>query len=229
MLVPHVPPSMQLPSQASSPTIFRRMHPRMKTACLACQQQRKKCDKTHPYCSACKHQGLPCTWPNDKAPAADAPSFSRCTAPNSEQVGTAITRGPTRQVPSHEPLNPLNLTTESTKLLQYYLCITAWQLPAVSASYNPLISNVLPAAKVNHTLMHAILAVSGAQLAYHASNPTPIEIATRQHYLCAIRGVRDEIANQAMSKSSFQCLSLVLAFICRHEVFYNARRQVKEY
>lgn len=207
-------PTMPSPSRKLFP-----VYPRPTFGCLACRKSARICDETKPRCIVCNYQGLSCTWPNGRNLASTTRNASHCrrTTLNTGHKATPISIGPARQVFLLDSQQPLRLTTASTHLLRYYISVTAWQLPAISGSRNPFIQSVLPAAKDNNTLMHAILAVSGAHLAYNASDPGPIEIATRQHYSGAIRGVRYAVVSQALSKSD-PLLLLIIALLCRYEV-----------
>lgn len=204
-------PSMQLPSRVQSlPKIQRH---RKRNACLACRQQRRRCDESQSRCIACRSQGIHCAWPNGRALASAIHISPQC-----RDTGTAFNNGrdrtvlsaPTYQISFLSTLPPLFLTSESTRILRYYLRITARQLVPLSTSDNPLITRVLPAAKANNTLLHAVLAAAGAHLAYNVPNSASIETATYQHYLYAIWGVRKTIASKDLDKPSYQYLLIIL-------------------
>lgn len=212
------PHSQPLPRRVSAryPMTFRLRHIRTKTGCLTCRSRKKKCDEAKPCCTACRRGGLNCIWPREAWPNLEASSQGNHKLPS---------QLPHDGVPASRQLSVANtntaytLTTESGILLQHYLTVTAVLLPASASLQNPFIAHVLPLAQNDALLLHSVLAVSGAHLAYKLPEPTHVELATNRHYLHAIRGVQETInSGQLDDKSVIQRLALVLAFLCQYEV-----------
>lgn len=208
------PPPLRVP--ARYPRTFRLRHIRTKTGCLTCRSRKKKCDEAKPCCTACRRGGQNCIWPREAWPNLEA--FSQGKVKLSSQL-------PHNGVPASRQLSVANtnaaytLTAESGILLQHYAAVTAVLLPAGAPSQNPFIAHVLPRAQNDALLLHSVLAVSGAHLAYKLPEPTHVELATNRHYLHAIRGVQETIrSNQLNDEYAIQRLALVLAFLCQYEV-----------
>lgn len=216
---------------ARYPSKTRPRYPRSRTGCLICRQRRKKCDEAQPACSACQRKRLECHWPAPKNTPNSHVRQYRPIAPagndDEQQVqqhqhqrqhrqhgGLSISR----QLVAPTPSRPHVLTPQSTSLFRYYISETAGLLQTGPSPKNPFVRCVLPAAQADDTLMHAILAVGGAHLAYNTPDNDEIDIAAQRHYSCAIRGVRNEIASRPLRKQALQRLSLILAFFCRYEV-----------
>lgn len=197
------PPPIPVRPTARYPTTFRVRHPRAKTGCLTCRSRKKKCDEAKPCCAGCRRRDLDCIWPRGVASGSGVDSR-----------GLGHSRSPSRGCRNDVALchsqrlstigsNPAcRLTAESGLLLQHYLSETAVLLPAGSPSPNPFIDYVLPPAQENALLMHSVLAVSGAHLAYKLPGTTGVEIAAGRHYLRAIRGVQDTLASEHMNDKS---------------------------
>lgn len=188
------------------PVAFRLRHARTKSGCLTCRSRKKKCDEARPCCTGCRRGGLNCIWPREAHPDL-ASQLTRNGVSGSRQLSVASTNA------------AYTLTAESGILLQHYLAVTAVLLPAGAPSRNPFIAHVLPLAQDDALLLHSVLAVSGAHLAYKLPEATAVELATHRHYLRAIRGVQETISrDQLDDKYAIQRLSLVLAFLCQYEV-----------
>ncbi|KJZ74690.1 hypothetical protein HIM_05807 [Hirsutella minnesotensis 3608] len=108
------------------------------------------------------------------------------------------------------------------RLFDYFVAETASRMQTGSSPDNPYVKNMLPAAYNDDMLMHSILAVGGAHLAYNSANREMLDITTRRHYSRALQGVRDIIGSQTLDESSLQRLALTLAFLCRYEVLSTA-------
>lgn len=202
----------QAPSSRAAPrypTTFRVWQRRTKTGCLTCRSRKKKCDETKPQCSACRRNGLGCSWLQDKQTAALQ------LQPRSETFAH----------PNHNNRllgsKACSLTNVSLLLLQHYTFETAVILPAGKPSINPFISFVLPPAEADDVIMHSVLAVSGAHLSFRLQDATDVEMATRKHYLLAIRGVQEVIgAGQVIDKSDVLRLLLAISFLSQYEVSF---------
>lgn len=202
---------------ARYPRTFRLRHIRTKTGCLACRSRKKKCDEAKPCCTACRRGGQNCIWPREAWPDLEASSQGKAKlssqllphngAPASRQLSVASTNA------------AYTLTAESGILLQHYVAVTAVLLPAGAPSQNPFITHVLPLAQNDALLLHSVLAVSGAHLAYKLPEPKDVELATNRHYLHALRGVQETISSDQLNDEyAIQRLGLVLAFLCQYEV-----------
>ncbi|PHH89832.1 hypothetical protein CDD83_5158 [Cordyceps sp. RAO-2017] len=102
---------------------------------------------------------------------------------------------------------------------EHYLGELAVLLQARTSARNPFVTCVLPLAQTDDLLMHAVLAVSGTHLAHKLQDAAHTELATRRHYLRAIRGLHDEIANgRVQEKRGMQSLLMALGFLCQYEV-----------
>lgn len=71
------------------------------------------------------------------------------------------------------------LTPQSVLLLRHYLCHTASYFAMRALEDNPLVSVLLPLGYTDVLLMHGLLALSGAHLAYKEPASTKVDIATR--------------------------------------------------
>ncbi|CZR46053.1 uncharacterized protein FPRO_11500 [Fusarium proliferatum ET1] len=203
----------QAPSSRAAPrypTTFRVWQRRTKTGCLTCRSRKKKCDETKPQCSACRRNGLGCSWLQDKQTAALQ------LQPRSETFAH----------PNHNNRllgsKACSLTNVSLLLLQHYTFETAVILPAGKPSINPFISFVLPPAEADDVIMHSVLAVSGAHLSFRLQDATDVEMATLNHYILAIRGVQEVIgAGQVIDKSDVLRLLLAISFLSQYEILMS--------
>ncbi|KAM6515573.1 hypothetical protein FSOLCH5_009798 [Fusarium solani] len=201
---------------ARYPTAFRLRHARTKTGCLTCRTRKKKCNEAKPCCADCLRGGLNCIWPREVGS-----DFSLETP--SRELTRDSPDGILRQLSAVKSNAAYTLTTESSLFLQHYLSETAVLLPAGTPAQNPFIVYVLPLAQNDTLLMHSVLAVSGAHLAYKLQNAASVETATSRHYLHTLRGVQEMIASgQVDERRSIQRLTLILAFLCQYEVLTNA-------
>lgn len=195
---------------AKFPTKFRRRHYRSKAGCLACRQRRKKCDEKRPRCTGCWRNMLECTWPDAHQ--------SGCTDSDHE---SGIMDSPTSTRLSGLAFHSeaCSLTLQSSQLLQHYVTETAVVLVTGTPPINHFILCILPQAYADETLMHAILAVSGAHLSYGLEDSSCIQKSTRMHYVAVLRAVQDEITcGGGMEASRIQRLVPVLGFLCQYEV-----------
>ncbi|KAM5363442.1 hypothetical protein ACJZ2D_012009 [Fusarium nematophilum] len=213
---------------ARYPTTFRLRHARTTTGCLTCRSRKKKCDEGRPCCAGCLRGGLNCIWPRHVGSdfSIKAPS-PRHRDPISDSQDAVPTSPISCQLSMAKANTAYGLTAESSLLLQHYLSETAVLLSAGTPSQNPFIVYVLPLAQRDSLLMHSVLAVGGAHLAYKLPDAVNVENATSRHYLHAIRGVRETISSgQVDDKNSIQRLTLILSFLCQYEVLNNAPTRV---
>jgi hypothetical protein len=171
-------------------------HTRTRTGCLTCRSRKKKCDQVKPRCAGCRRNVLTCEWP--APPAAIAPRSRSPEMKGSD--GTVVIRR-TVQIPPPVPIlhaggseRPCALHPQSVSLLSHYLRETASSFAMTRLESNPFITILLPLGYTDDLLMHGLLAVSGAHLAYKEPGSLEIANATWQHYSKLISGLRTEFA-----------------------------------
>lgn len=111
------------------------------------------------------------------------------------------------------------LTPQSTLLLRHYLCHTASYFAMRALEDNPFVNLLLPLGYTDDLLMHGLLALSGAHLAYKVPDSTEVASATRMHYWKMISGLRSELSNLEDDQlEKRERLLRVLMVACHYEV-----------
>ncbi|KAF2167148.1 hypothetical protein M409DRAFT_22578 [Zasmidium cellare ATCC 36951] len=108
----------------------------------------------------------------------------------------------------------------SWRLFENYIFSTSRMMSTQAADRNGFITTLLPAAKRDEMTMHAILALSGAQLNYQNEAAVEIQQSAARHYRLTLRGLRDAVGNVSACTTGAEWLrlSLVLTVLCLIEV-----------
>lgn len=214
------------------PPVPRVRYTRTRGGCLTCRTRKKKCDEVKPRCAGCRRNQLACEWP---------PSVSYNAGSGSHQTGQQHRRLTGRPTPSMQraatqpPLSATvaravpvlysaderacGLTPQSVLLLRHYLCHTASYFAMRTLEDTPFVSVLLPLGHTDDLLMHGLLALSGAHLAYKEPASTEVVSATRMHYAKMISGLRSEFINlQDGQLEKGERLLPVLMMACHYEV-----------
>ena len=111
------------------------------------------------------------------------------------------------------------LTPQSVMLLSHYIRETAGHFAMTPMRDNPFVSILLPLGYADDLLMHSMLALSGAHLAFNEPDNVEIATATRLHYSRLISGLRQEFALlQEDDAERKERLLRVLMVMCHYEV-----------
>ncbi|KAK4493776.1 hypothetical protein PRZ48_014961 [Zasmidium cellare] len=115
---------------------------------------------------------------------------------------------------------PVLQSPASWRLFENYIFSTSRMMSTQAADRNGFITTLLPAAKRDGLTMHAILALSGAQLNYQNEAAVDIRQCAARHYRLALRGLRDAVGNVSAETTGAEWLrlSLILTVLCLIEV-----------
>ncbi|KIW13607.1 hypothetical protein PV08_08797 [Exophiala spinifera] len=214
---------------------LRPNYPRTKTGCLTCRHRRKKCDERRPICRGCTRNELRCLWkdPSHSRPPGpyidQAHGRKQCVLVVADDPNQAISSAPALQPPDlvlRLPPNQLHyasdracaLTSVSLGLLSHYIIHTGALLAAAPLEHSPFITQLLPLACLDDTLMHAILATSAAHLSFKNNGEVEIDMAAWKHYSSAIQSLQRQCANLcAMDPEKTLRLLVVLIVISHFE------------
>lgn len=169
-------------------------------------------------CTGCTRNKLSCHWPEDKPSSKGTRSAASCSSSSpgdtsnvDESVGAALSSRFDRAC---------TLTPESFLLLRFYLSEMGHLLATQPIHKNPFITHIAPLAYGDDLLMHAVLALSGTNLAFRDSSDDRIETATLQHYSTAIIGLRKRVGLiQTNTTGENIRLLLLLLVVCHYEAF----------
>lgn len=225
------PPSVDVnkPRMPPSPRV---RYTRTRGGCLTCRTRKKKCDEFKPRCAGCRRNQLACEWPPE---VSDNPGsgnhqtgqqhdrLADHPAPSMQRAGTqppsSATMAPAIPVLYGGDERACGLTPQSVLLLRHYLCHTASYFAMRALEENPFVSVLLPLGYTDDLLMHGLLALIGAHLAYKEPASTEVAIATRMHYSKMISGLRSEFINlQDGQIEKKERLLRVLMMACHYEV-----------
>lgn len=113
----------------------------------------------------------------------------------------------------------LNQTSSSHLLFTHYLEKTSALLSIRPCHQNLFVTHVVPVAICNDTLMHALLALSGAHLDFRNRAAPEVQQAISDHYVWALKNLRFELQNRSSQPASRTVeLLLVLVILCHFEV-----------
>lgn len=156
------------------------MGARSRLGCFSCRRRKKKCDEVKPICTACLRNHFPCVWPvqvpqegaSDQGSMLDQQTSNATLLPESDEWALASTSvhrdwpiATIRASPSPIALPDSVLSgSETWRLLDHYLVVTANRLACLQDSANPFLHTLLPAALGDELLMNSTLALSGVHM-----------------------------------------------------------------
>ena len=191
---------------------------------MTCKARKKKCDEVKPRCAACRRNQLACEWPEW--------ALSKVNGGHSASLGSigclSLPHGAgssTLSIPPPVPIlyagssRPCALTPFSVLLLRHYLAETAGLLAMAPSGSNPFVTILLPLGHADDLLMHGLLAVSGAHMAYREKDKTDVAEAAGLHYTLLLSRLRVEISSLREDDSEkMESLLRVLLILCQYEV-----------
>jgi hypothetical protein len=96
---------------------------------------------------------------------------------------------------------------------------TAAMFAMTPLNNNPFVTILLPMSYMDDLLMHALLAVSGAHLAYRVADDPSLSSATAQHYSRLVSGLRVEFGSlRDDDVEKKERLLRILLVLCHYEV-----------
>ena len=132
---------------------------------------------------------------------------------------------PTLKIPPAVPVlhagahRPCTKTPQSVVLLGHYLRETAAYFSMTSMKDNPFVTILLPLGYTDDLLMHALLALSGAQLAYQEPDQLELVHTTMLHYSQVVSELRAAVATlREDDVEQKERLLRVLIVVCHYEV-----------
>lgn len=202
---------------------------RSRNGCLSCKARKKKCDEVKPRCAACRRNQLVCEWSEWVFDKVDCRNDASQGA--SGRLSLPYGAGSrTLSIPPSVPIlyagsgRPCALTPLSALLLGHYLAETAGILVMMPSDSNPCVTILLPLGHTDDLLMHGLLAVSGAHMAYRENDKTEVAEAAILHYTLLLRQLRAELSSlREHDSEKMERLLRVLLILCQYEVSTGSR------
>ncbi len=199
-------------SNSKSKPRQRKFAPRSRTGCLTCRARRKRCDgqghddgdSGHVRCANCNRLNLACEWQ------------SRQTLDRLPVTTISSSTPPPRSLSAWDAL-PLDQASDQQHLLQYY--VEAF-VPSVSVAPTPTsfyTSLYMPWAFHIEGMLHAILAISSAQLARRTSNQLRaqhLKSVSYSHQEKCYTFIRDRVPRAGgLPRDTYQVVAVILILV----------------
>ncbi|KAF8861789.1 hypothetical protein BDZ45DRAFT_739954 [Acephala macrosclerotiorum] len=122
------------------------------------------------------------------------------------------------------PLIRCRITSSAAStLLSHYINFTALRISGRIHPNNPYLTEILPVALADDSVLHTILALSGAHMTYRSS---AFDYRSRSHYAVAVRNVKHQLRKwQELDVKESMGLLTAIPFLCLFEASRSRRRQ----
>ncbi|KAF2845549.1 putative Zn(II)2Cys6 transcription factor-like protein [Plenodomus tracheiphilus IPT5] len=188
----------------------RKFAPRSRQGCLTCRQRRKRCDNQQPQCNNCTRLNLTCAW---QAPRTLVAEPSSPPSPASPELVVA----PLRPALDAWDALPPDAASQRKHLLQYF--VEAF-VPSVSVATTPTsfyTSLYMPWALQVDGMLHAILAITSAQLARRTPDDARaayLRTVSSRHERKCYAFIKDRIVpSGALPRDTYQVAAVILILV----------------
>ncbi|XRM36616.1 hypothetical protein ABZX51_000110 [Aspergillus tubingensis] len=197
---------------------------RTRTGCFPCRKRRKKCDETHPHCSACIRNSLDCKWPSEDNQLPDGRSrHSRGTKAIMRAVASSGVS--LMQLP---PLIMMSAPFSSSECTYLYRYFASTILPRFVQRNSVDKTYMLRLAPQFPPLFGAMVAVAGMQLPTKDRWPAHLALQSYLHAIHAIQMSLTDITKAGCDDRILATVSLLACFeSCRSDAIPNVAPHVK--